>query len=338
MNDSDIKTLNRSLSSKELQLILLPTEQCNFRCTYCYEDFSIGKMKPRIVSALKLLIANRVKTIKTLDLEWFGGEPLAAREIVVSLSEFAKQVCTEKSVQFSGGVTTNGYLLSPPLAERLADFNIHRYQISLDGAGPAHDTTRRLASGKGTFARIWANLLALRRSNTRFAITLRLHLTIDNFESMRILAEMIRQEFLHDTRFTTFIKPVGNWGGPNSSSIRVLSKLEAAAQKAEIESILHSRIPPPPPPQKPGVTLCYASRPNSLVVRADGRIQKCTVAFDKDYNTVGQLADDGSINLNPAAMRPWMRGFETLDAAELHCPATNFPAVNKKIIPIEVLA
>jgi uncharacterized protein len=155
---------------------------------------------------------------------------------------------------------------------------------------------------------------------------------------MRILAEMIRQEFLHDTRFTTFIKPVGNWGGPNSSSIRVLSKLEAAAQKAEIESILHSRIPPPPPPQKPGVTLCYASRPNSLVVRADGRIQKCTVAFDKDYNTVGQLADDGSINLNPAAMRPWMRGFETLDAAELHCPATNFPAVNKKIIPIEVLA
>lgn len=27
------------------QLIILPTEKCNFRCTYCYEDFLISKMK-----------------------------------------------------------------------------------------------------------------------------------------------------------------------------------------------------------------------------------------------------------------------------------------------------
>lgn len=29
-----------SLRNDVLHLILLPTEQCNFRCTYCYEDFS----------------------------------------------------------------------------------------------------------------------------------------------------------------------------------------------------------------------------------------------------------------------------------------------------------
>ncbi len=34
----------RFLTNHHLGLILMPTEQCNFRCTYCYEDFAIGKM------------------------------------------------------------------------------------------------------------------------------------------------------------------------------------------------------------------------------------------------------------------------------------------------------
>jgi len=33
--------LERSLSPRHQELILLPTEKCNFRCTYCYEDFVI---------------------------------------------------------------------------------------------------------------------------------------------------------------------------------------------------------------------------------------------------------------------------------------------------------
>jgi wyosine [tRNA(Phe)-imidazoG37] synthetase (radical SAM superfamily) len=33
-------------SNRLLDLTLLPIEQCNFRCTYCYETFADGKMKP----------------------------------------------------------------------------------------------------------------------------------------------------------------------------------------------------------------------------------------------------------------------------------------------------
>jgi uncharacterized protein len=32
-----------TISRKVQQLIILPTEKCNFRCSYCYEDFMIGK-------------------------------------------------------------------------------------------------------------------------------------------------------------------------------------------------------------------------------------------------------------------------------------------------------
>lgn len=29
----------RALDNRILKLTVLPTEKCNFRCTYCYEDF-----------------------------------------------------------------------------------------------------------------------------------------------------------------------------------------------------------------------------------------------------------------------------------------------------------
>ncbi|PJJ00771.1 hypothetical protein BX264_1060 [Streptomyces sp. 2333.5] len=38
-----------ALTDRTLHLIILPTEQCNFRCTYCYEDFSVGRMGPETV-------------------------------------------------------------------------------------------------------------------------------------------------------------------------------------------------------------------------------------------------------------------------------------------------
>ena len=47
------------LTNKILHLILLPTEKCNFRCKYCYEDFSIGRMNVDTISGVKALLEKR---------------------------------------------------------------------------------------------------------------------------------------------------------------------------------------------------------------------------------------------------------------------------------------
>ena len=44
MNEISMEEIAYSLSNEYLHLIVLPTEKCNFRCTYCYEDFLNGKM------------------------------------------------------------------------------------------------------------------------------------------------------------------------------------------------------------------------------------------------------------------------------------------------------
>src|SRR5690242_7308023 len=83
-----------AFSNSNLQLILFPTEQCNFRCTYCYEDFALGRMSDEIISGVKNLIAKR-KDLKHLNIMWFGGEPTAALDIVLDISTFAKNFCDQ---------------------------------------------------------------------------------------------------------------------------------------------------------------------------------------------------------------------------------------------------
>ena len=75
-----------SLDPSSLNLFLFSTEHCNFRCTYCYEDYKIGRMMPEVVSGIKNLLHHRYKTLKMLQISWFGGEPLLAKNVIFEIS------------------------------------------------------------------------------------------------------------------------------------------------------------------------------------------------------------------------------------------------------------
>src|SRR5436853_5308192 len=51
----------RHFRSNYLDLIILPTEACNFRCTYCYETFENKKMPRPVVTGIKSLIDHEVR-------------------------------------------------------------------------------------------------------------------------------------------------------------------------------------------------------------------------------------------------------------------------------------
>lgn len=71
--------------------------------------------------------------------------------------------------------------------------------------------------------------------------------------------------------------------------------------------------------------ICYAAKPNSLLIRADGRIGKCTVALTDERNTIGQVNPDGTLTIDNDRLRPWVRGLATLDARALECPLSGLP-------------
>lgn len=131
-----------SISDPRLQITILPTEQCNFRCKYCYESFPDKVMSEETQSALLLFLKKNLGKYSALHISWFGGEPLLALDIIERLSEKIKEICAFYRKPYTASMTTNGFLLDADTFKRLLKCNVIYYQITVDGTKDIHDVQR----------------------------------------------------------------------------------------------------------------------------------------------------------------------------------------------------
>lgn len=312
-------------TAQELHLILLPTEACNFRCVYCYEEFKYKRMDPWVVSGVKNLMTRRAPELRRLVLSWFGGEPLLAQGIILDIQGHARALASIRpAMSVTADMTTNGFVLSPAALERLVEAGVHTYQISFDGPREWHDRKRVLHGGKGTFDVIWANLLAARSSKLDFTITIRLHVDRSNLGAAPRFIDDCAEAFGADPRFEIFIRELSRLGGPNDSSLEIFDRDEGPRAIADLRDRARGRGLRLLDPEYKAEGVCYAARANSFVVRANGRIGKCTVALEHPNNQVGVIREDGTLDLVAPKIAMWMRGFKSNVAEELECPMEGY--------------
>lgn len=299
--------------SDRLRLILLSSEDCNFRCTYCYERFANGTMLPWVRAGIKNLVRHRLPGLRSLTVSWFGGEPLYGLPAIEDLAPFFRNITDEHSITLSSDITTNGYLLNSQVAENLLKWGVKRYQITIDGPPESHDQSRPARDGSGTFATILENLRSLKKRSEDFKISLRVNFDKNNFPKLEQFFDIVEADFGGDSRFQLRFRPVGRWGGKNDDQLAVCGqeertdvylqlKHEAArhgltlAEDDDLRKAQGMRSP----------SVCYAARPYNFVVGATGKIMKCTVDLDyDDRNVVGQLTDDGDLVLDQEKFAMW---------------------------------
>lgn len=339
------------------KLTLFPTEKCNFRCVYCYEDFEIGKMSPELQRSIELLVERRITQLKQLHFSWFGGEPLLAKDVVLRLLRHADKLCREYGVGFLSGMTTNAYLLDFALAEELLSLRQTFYQITLDGLGDEHDKLRRRADGEGTFDRIWSNLQAMKGLAGKFDCQIRVHVRHDNIKNLELLMREIRTEFGSDDRYRIDFQHLRDMGGTGGKTVQnALSLAELFEVQRHLTSVYlgqgsatsqqkrHDDLPSLPATDIPAQYvaesagsrsreelqanepyICYATKPNNLTIRANGRVGKCTVALDDARNDIGYLDEKGHLIVDQEKHKLWFRGLETLDLVSSGCPMKGMP-------------
>lgn len=322
--DERRRLLVHALSPRRLELIILPTEQCNFRCKYCYEDFKIGRMRPEVVTGVKNLIAHRAPELSTLLIQWFGGEPLLAQDIMLDISEHARQLCSKNNVKLATIITTNASLLSAPLFDNLAAlYERLQLHITLDGDSEQHDKTRISANGRGTFAVIWKNLLMMKATPHAFQVDLRLHQSPANEDSMTRLISMLNDEFAEDSRFTIYFHQIEDMGGPPAGNVPMLSDDAYKERTEKLRSQIKLKVASDPDSERTQNIcnqICYAAKPNALIVRATGRLSKCTVILGDDRNDIGRINEDGTLSLDRTKQLPWVSGLQAMDMKQLACP------------------
>ena len=316
-------------------LIILPHENCNFRCLYCYETFERGEMNQAVVAALKALVRNKAKEIKRLSISWFGGEPLLARHLVYELSDSFMDSCHENGITYSANITTNGYLLTPAVVTALLQREVRHYQVTLDGPEACHNLKRKMASGAPTYRRILDNLIAMHHSESEFLVRIRVNYDNANAPFIEPFLREIGASFKGDPRFMLAFHPIGKWGGANDSILETcdatcaqtirLDLMKTALELGFSDRLVKQTL-------MPHGTACYAGRESSLVVRSDGVICKCTVALEDPRNHVGKLTGDGEITTDRLLWDMWTTLNDRSAVKCVSCPF--YPSCQGRACPL----
>jgi uncharacterized protein len=297
--------------SDTLQMILLASEDCNFRCVYCYEKFKNGTMLPEVRQGVRALIDARAPVLRALGLNWFGGEPLYGWDAIEEIAPYAQRVARERGMAFGHEMTTNAYLLTEERATRLLEWGCNRFQITVDGVAEDHDCKRVGRDGGPTWHTIMDNLRAMKARPEPYLVTIRVNYDRDNYLRLGPFIEQLSEDFGGDGRFLLRFRQVGRWGGPQDDQLDtcgtsehrwVLDSLRGQAVQSGLRAeggLDDIRLP--------GSQVCYAARPFNFIVGATGKLMKCTIVLDEmPENIVGQLHPDGRMEVNEANLLKWV--------------------------------
>lgn len=116
---------------KELDITIVLTEMCNFRCVYCYQTknvhvFSKEDADEFIDQAEELYNSG----IERLNIHYFGGEPLLNYEILEYLDLNLKVLTCNLNKIYKSYITTNGSLLTLDIIKKIG---FDTFYLTFDG-------------------------------------------------------------------------------------------------------------------------------------------------------------------------------------------------------------
>jgi len=273
-----------------LSLTIAPTNDCNFRCVYCYEKDAIASkyMSQEVQDKLVELLESRKGFIKSFGVTWYGGEPLMAFDVVESLSKRFIEICSENEISYSADMISNGYLLNRDILTRMQGLSISWIQITIDGLPEVHNKNRPLAGGGETFDKILNNL----KDGYDFLppIALRINIDKNNISAGENIYNLLYNNNMLEKVRPYFGKIISEAGTHNDSQCL------KTCDFSEIEFDFHQRTTTDGdhgPTQYPSLksAFCGADSVSSFVVDAEGWLYKCWCDLGIAESRVGSLVD-----------------------------------------------
>lgn len=277
-----------------LDVIVMPTLQCNFSCKYCYEKPKASMMSDDTEKAVCAWLAREIPRHKVLMLSWFGGEPMLGLNRVLSVSRFARDTAGRHNVEAVLHMTTNGYLLTGRNARALLDTGVNDFQITLDGNRQCHDRMRVLRNGGSTFNTIVKNVTALAKMSDQVRITLRVNFNHQNLEGVPALLEVFPRGIRQQLRLV--LEPIFG-----DCEVNAVDNMEPAAiSKATTEIYRQAadsgyKVTLASSQSTEGkLVYCYAERRSQAIINYNGDVFKCSVCEFDPAERVGSIRSDGT--------------------------------------------
>lgn len=312
-----IKHKNKTItySNDSFNLVINPTLECNFHCWYCYEKHRCGHMSEKTINSIKSLIKRKIEKdgIKSLELGWFGGEPLLYFDsVVLPISQYAKEICNRNNVCFINGITTNGFCIDNVMIEKMGEIELKNFQITLDGNRERHNKIRN-NNGEASYDVIVNNINNLCSNISNSTVCVRINYDEVTFKNGLV---DILDDFLPQIRPHLIIDLHRVW--QTFSKLKTKERYDNRINNEELDDFVTKAKDKGYIIRCGGninaITLynCYACRMNYACINFDGKIYKCTARSFSDEDCVGKLNDDGYIEWNETRLSR-LYGFSPLE-------------------------
>lgn len=151
-------------------MVFQVTQMCNLKCNYCphaqenntrmRKHANVRMSKEMALKGIDFLALHSDER-ETIDISFFGGEPLIEFGLIKETVLYAEEKLHRKDITFN--ISTNALLLSD---EKIDFFANHKFciSISMDGPQNIHDKNRKDWNGKGSFHIVYNNFLKLEKA------------------------------------------------------------------------------------------------------------------------------------------------------------------------------
>lgn len=273
--------------STRLNITLMMTMKCNFRCIYCFESWIPGKEKcvelneDEVIEWIVWLV--KKYHIRQVDLCFHGGEPLLEVQKIKKIAHRLKAFFQPNGVFYLFTIVTNGYLLNGENAFELADAGIKIAQITIDGVEEIHDQRRPLANGKGTFKTILTNI----ENNSCMQIYISIIYDNKNAHNVRQLIDFLDERNMQDKIRLIVLSATKPTIESNNVSDFQLSQQEDARLRVSLLKYITDRgfrVP-----FDVDYQMCTMKQKNSFVITPDRTIYKCISGVGNQTFKLGTL-------------------------------------------------
>lgn len=146
--------INNGIKPAPIKAVCLNiSHDCNFKCEYCFASKETCLRELMSFDTAKKTIDFLIKnsgSIRNLEVDFFGGEPLLNFDVVKQTVEYARSLENKYNKNFRFTITTNGLLLDD---DKIDFINKEMYDVvlSLDGRKEIHDKFRITRAGHNTY-------------------------------------------------------------------------------------------------------------------------------------------------------------------------------------------
>lgn len=274
------------------------TTECNFQCTYCYEEYTKCLIldKEMLKDILDFIIdLESNKDSDAFAVNFMGGEPLLKKELIYQAVNYIKEKCKKKVLYY---ITTNGSLLNEEMISWMKE-NDFFVRISIDGNKETHKKNRLQKDGNSAYATIMQNLKFIKKSGLKYTI----RMTVANNTLDQIYDNVIYFQTLGFDKLSIVLDINMQFGKTEEDIFRKQMKKIASYYLNTVDDnpnlsidLINGKMFGLLTESDKGFTMCGAGL-TSFCIMPDGNIYPCAYVTNDEAFKIGNIKNGIDIEL-----------------------------------------